>query len=753
MATVLWARAVVRLLLLFILPALLLYVPALAGPLAQVPGPAPAAARTALLIHVAEGGLQRLSGADLAAVGLDLATLDPTRLWLRYAGRAVPLDLRSGSDGRLDPTDELRFYAPNPADRWNPTATYWLTVEPDPGPRIIVRAVPPAQAPLRSDALELGEHYQPLRYDSRRPGPDGDHWFAADLRPTQTSPVTHSLDLETSLPPLPAATTLLTVSGQLYVGGPVSLSLALGPAQAEVAWVRMGLWTSPVALVDGATAVLLTAHVASGQAALLLDRVTWERPARLELGGQGVRFRGLPGNWRYSLSGLPLDWELYDVSDPAAPLRLDPGGTSLVFEDGPTPHDYLVSGPGTLFVPTVTAWAGSDIASPRSAEVLYLVPAALREALAPLVAHRTGQGYAVAVVSVEDVYAGWSYAAVDPAAIRAFLRYAASTWPQPPTTLVLVGDGSVDPHDWTGRGAGNRNLIPPYMASVDPWLVETACDTCYGRLAGDDPLQQDLPDLAVGRLPVKSAEELAALVSKLIAYDRSNDAGAWRDRLALIAEEPDTAGDFFAAADAAAALQPPQVVVQRVFYDPSGLRGPASAEEAARQTRAAFEDGATVLVYHGHSHQWQWALTALGEARSSLLSLYEPDTLGNHERLPVVLTMTCLSSAFQTPAISGTTIDERLVLAPGGAVAVWGPSGFGVAHGHVILQQGFFAALWAAPEGRATLGELTMAGYRAIQASDVAHDTLFTFVLLGDPLTSLGFGARGYLVNLPLVLR
>ncbi|HMQ32477.1 MAG TPA: C25 family cysteine peptidase, partial [Chloroflexaceae bacterium] len=141
-----------------------------------------------------------------------------------------------------------------------------------------------------------------------------------------------------------------------------------------------------------------------------------------------------------------------------------------------------------------------------------------------------------------------------------------------------------------------------------------------------------------------------------------------------------------------------------------------------------------------------------------LLGLYDPDGLSNGGRLPIVLAMTCLTSGFHQPAFSGTTLDERLLLSPGGgAVAVWGPAGLGVAHGHDALLRGFLAGLRAAP-GTATLGELTLAGYGALRADAAlgrAGDlsALRTYVLLGDPLTPARvLGAEGR-VALPLVQR
>jgi hypothetical protein len=122
---------------------------------------------------------------------------------------------------------------------------------------------------------------------------------------------------------------------------------------------------------------------------------------------------------------------------------------------------------------------------------------------------------------------------------------------------------------------------------------------------------------------------------------------------------------------------------------------------------------------------------------SYLLGLYDADDLINTGEPFVLLEMTCLTAAFQTPAYSGTTIDERLLLAPGGAVAVWGSAGLGVAHGHDALQHGFHSALWSAAPMTAPIGALTAAGYLDLFTSGgCCQDALRTFALLGDPLTA-----------------
>ena len=75
-------------------------------------------------------------------------------------------------------------------------------------------------------------------------------------------------------------------------------------------------------------------------------------------------------------------------------------------------------------------------------------------------------------------------------------------------------------------------------------------------------------------------------------------------------------------------------------------------------------------------------------------------------------------------------------------MAVWGGAGLAVAHGHDRLQQGFHQALWNAPSGSARLGELVEAGYFNLwERGGCCQDVRFSYLLLGDPLTTIHVGS------------
>ena len=152
-----------------------------------------------------------------------------------------------------------------------------------------------------------------------------------------------------------------------------------------------------------------------------------------------------------------------------------------------------------------------------------------------------------------------------------------------------------------------------------------------------------------------------------------------------------------------------------------------------------MNSGAGLVNYNGHgNHQQMATFEEAGGTGGWLYYMFDADTLLNGDKMPIVMQMTCLTSAFQNTSTSGTTMDERLFVkrANGGAIAVWGPAGQGVAHGHDALQRGFYNELWNSPPMSAPLGKLALAGYMELFTnSGCCTDALQTFMLMGDPLT------------------
>lgn len=723
----------------------------------------PAAANALARITVSAPGIQRITGVALAAAGVNIAALDPSRLQVIVQGSEVALEMSDGGDGQLNSGDELRFFASAPGDRWSRTSTYWLMQGAGAGLRMQSRSALPAGAPA-GVALQRLRWREGHIYDTTMAGPVGDYWFAVDLRIDPSAfetEVTASIPLTATMPLIAGAVTL-TVEGAAYTTTSRTLTARMGAASQSQSWSGVGAWTQSFALGQNSATATLALQRGATPAGIEIQAAEVLRPVQLSMGGNGALFEGQSGTFSYAVSGAASARALYDVTAPGQPVRLTiPAGTSFTFQDG-SARRYVLTGPGTLLDPLVALHTPVDLATPLNASALYIAPTLFHAALQPLIARRASQGYVVRVVDVQAIYDSWSGGQVDPRAIRAFLRYARETWSTAPVGVTLVGDATADPLNYVGRN--NTNFIPPYLAEVDPFIRETACENCFVQLDGEDPLLDPLPDIGIGRLPVKSVAELESLVTKILTYETA-PSGGWTSRAVVATDNgygsdgvPDPAGNFASLGDQSIANLPPQMQVRRVYFDPSPQRPPESWREpdgprARDQLISAISEGAALVTYFGHSSQFQWAVTNLDSQPSYLLGLFDADLLRNYGRAAIFRNMTCLTASFHTPAFSGTSLDERLLLQPGGGVAVWGSTGKGVVNGQEALLRGFDQALTAAHGTRPTLGSLILAGYTELYTNGTCcHDAIQTFALLGDPLTGVRV-AEAWDVSLPGVVR
>jgi hypothetical protein len=270
------------------------------------------------------------------------------------------------------------------------------------------------------------------------------------------------------------------------------------------------------------------------------------------------------------------------------------------------------------FVRRVTPprWCGGD----HAADVLMIAPAALLPAVEPLAGLREGQGWRVARVSVEEIYDATGYGAKGPEALRSFIHTASTTWRVRPRFVLLLGDASFDPRGFLGQGRWDK--VPTQL--VDTQLLETASDDWFVDFNDDG-----VPDLAIGRLPARSADEARALVDKVVRYETaagSRDGAAWRRR-ALLLSDRDASFDFAAAQQEARSAVAGLSVEQLV-------RG---AGTGASEVLARLNAGAFLVSYFGHGSAGSWLGTLTGEAAG---------TLSNVEALPIVASMTCLNGFF-----------------------------------------------------------------------------------------------------------
>ena len=95
--------------------------------------------------------------------------------------------------------------------------------------------------------------------------------------------------------------------------------------------------------------------------------------------------------------------------------------------------------------------------------------------------------------------------------------------------MVLLGDASYDPRNF--MGSSPPSPLPALWTKTS--YLWTASDPRLASVNGED----ELPDLAVGRLPAATVAQAQALVEKLLAWEASGQGLA--GEATLVADDPD----------------------------------------------------------------------------------------------------------------------------------------------------------------------------------------------------------------------
>ncbi len=685
---------------------------------------------------VTRSGWQRLRGSDLIAAGLPQRSRYLVNLELRQGNTVIPLLLDGLEDYRIDTNDEVVFYAPPVTSRWQQTQTFWLRIGNGAG-RIFTQTYPPVVVTPSTQALEVVTVRTPTTYEPLVAGTRREYWFSQRLR-LDSSMGAEALALKpTWRAPVVAgdnAQVRASVRGYTYeeTAGPHTITLN----DVETMWEGVGSWQ--YTLTDRSDALNLSFR-SNGISEVLIESVEFGRMAEII---PNVEYDIAEEGWYRPNASTPISIlnRVFDITDPMAPILMRNVYQPGLFEITETNRRVIVLGPNAYQRPTM-ARALRPVWSVTGADAIYIAPAKLLPALAPLIKYRNSQRIATVAFDVQQIYDGWSNGDVDPNAIRAFLQYVAHRWQRVPHTVILVGDGTVDPLNYTKSGGANVNHIPPYLAEVDAYLGESACDSCYVRLDGDNPLTDAAPDMAIGRISVRTASELSSYIEKIWRYE-AQPLVRWTNQHILAADNPDSGGDFpYFANTIQRSAHLTGLRTQQFLYDPnveskySGVRIRSAATLRADFLKA-INAGAGLVTYVGHANHYQWASTDFAVDKPYLMNIWDVDGLTNGNMTPIMVSMACLSSAFQRESTIGQTIDERLVFkSTGGAIATWGSAGMEVASGHNQMFYNFYRVLRDNNQRLRTLGSATFIGSVYLAASSTCcANVISAYTLIGDPL-------------------
>ena len=484
---------------------------------------------------------------------------------------------------------------------------------------------------------------------------------------------------------------------------------------------RMDVAVPASVLREGTNAITLVNAGDTGVSSLVfLDRFTVEYPQRPEAHA-GV----FEGEWSEDgtaeVTGLNGPAVVLDVTGaPAAEpgevevprndkwligVEARPGAVRFRAEAG---RRYLVVSSEGVLAPRLVRPAPSTLRSAENqADYLLVAPESFLPAAERLLLRRASQGLTVKAVSLEEIATVFGHGRPSGEAIRAFVSHAYHQWKAPsPRYVVLLGDATYDPQHFVATSWPSP--LPALWGKTS--YLWTAMDPELAAVNGED----GLADLAIGRIPATTAEQAESLIGKLLAWEDSGQ--GLEGRVALVADDPDTAGDFEADAEdiRASLLSDRETRVLKVG-DLGAATRPAIQE--------ALDSGLSLLSYVGHGGSAVWA-------SENVWNSWDAASLLAQSRQPVLLTMNCLNGYFVGSNFE--SLSESLLKAEGrGAVAAFSPSGLSVDGPAHQYHRAVVAELVRGRHER--LGDAILAAQRTYAEAGLMPELLSIYHLLGDP--------------------
>jgi len=382
-----------------------------------------------------------------------------------------------------------------------------------------------------------------------------------------------------------------------------------------------------------------------------------------------------------------------------------------------------------------------------AADTLVVTPAAFVAALQPWIAHRTQQGHRVQL----------AVATSSPEAIRAAIRQTARLGRL--KYVLLVGDAGPAGEEAAPAATNLRVPTGRIAAKVNvAWgsEPEIATDNWYADLDDDQ-----VPDLAIGRLCVDTPEELRTQIRKILLYEKYPDPGRWQRQINLVAG----IGSFGTVADTVLEMTTKKFLTDGIpaAYQTTmtyaNWRSPFCPDP--RQFRQAtlfrLNEGCLFWIYVGHAQQRFLAPLFVPGAAFPILDADDAVRVSAARGLPIAILLACYTGAFDQ---AEDCLAETLLRAEGGPVAAICGSRVTMPYGMAVMSDALLDEYFV--QRRATLGELLLAAKRRMGAdekdnprrqlldalaaaiSPAAHrlpaerlEHVALFNLLGDPLLRL----------------
>jgi len=673
-------------------------------------------------MRIENDGIYKLTGADLSALGINLSTLNPSKI--RLFGNQNGMVEQANSSPRADDfeqipffisnnttfssTDFLLFYAQNAHKKYwdteNETFVFQTNLYEDFNYYFL--QINAAENGLRLSAVsQVGtptltitqtEQARYLEDDLTNLIRQGRQWLGdrfSSITPERnyTFPITGIVSGSQIKIELSAAHNA-TQPGtfELFQGatslGNMTISPISGGTYDNQAFQNTKQFTLTSSSLENLELRLKYSTAASSGAGFLdYLKITYKR--NLQIAAQSLIFTSFASVGQplvaYQVANADANTQVWEITNPLFPkLRMGTlsGSTLTVLADGDSLRSFVAI-KGTNF-PTpsqILPVLNQNLHQAPLANLLIITHPNWRTEAERLASFkRAFQGLSVTVIEPWEIYQEYASGRQDVSAIRDFVRhmYLRGTGTQDALQYVLLfGDASFDYRNRLSAGAFT-NFVPTYQARDSFHPIRSFCsDDFFALLDAHEGFWQENVsglenlDIGVGRLPSMTYENAKAIVDKIIHYSSSPQTlGPWRKELLFVADDGDiNIHQNHAEGFANYVMENyPNFDVEKLYVDayPQVQVSPTQRHSLVVRDllRRKVHAGCLLVNFSGHGAEVAWT-------SEQILSSNETNTWTNLDNLPFFITATCEFGRFDNPFLwSGA---EMMVNNPqGGAIGL-----------------------------------------------------------------------------------
>jgi hypothetical protein len=653
------------------------------------------AAQPGVKMQIRQAGFYRVSRAALQAAGFNVVS-DPAFWQLYVDGEQQKMIVEPSGN-------YIEFYGNGVDNQSTDSRMYYLLVGPEAGQRIasVIRRAfgPPA----------LGVSFRNITTFEERIN----NWWGAILSPNV--PVTRNINLKDINPDRTKAFVEISLHGflnsshnvQLVVNGvpigsvtfdgitPTSKTFSINASH-----LINGSNTFELTGIGGATDYTLLKSIKIDYPRFYISEQN--RLAFETIGLQGAKVTGFnTANVRVFDMIYPNDPQLI-INTSTAPGT---NGFDVSIPSGRAHPMIAVNENGLLSPVAITQNAPSQLSAGTSnADMLIISHANFMAGANNWATYRRADALNVDVINVEDIYDEFDYGLPTPLALKSYLQYAKTNYPNIKYVL-FVGDATYDPRNYLG--AGYNDFIPTRFIVTDEG--ESPSDEILGDFNNDG-----VSEMALGRLPVRTNASVTLLLGKTTAFDGGASTGLLNRGVFFVADQP----DGYPFADVNRRLRdelPPSTPI--LYVD---LLEDPSINVIRTRIRDGVNGGRFIVNYTGHGAPGIWSTAQM------LRIIDVPAFTNNNGNLSLFTVFNCLNGVFTDPSIDW--LSEILLKSPNGAAsAVWSSTGSTTPDFQEIMSVRFYDTLGQGTYTR--LGD----GIRDAKLVTPSHDVTLTWVLLGDP--------------------